>query len=165
MKKELIWVFGYSCVGKKTLMYRTATGGDRRLIELAQMKKPIVMPFLCNDPVFENGAKRLLRLDTVFRQFTDNDYTKELADNLYLVHGQGADLGVKSGTISYLYKAYPEAFNIAVWCETTFERLKRNSKKREMPFDEKIFEQYEKDKIHYTETLEKYFKEIITIKL
>jgi hypothetical protein len=148
-KKEVIWIFGFDAVGKKTLMINTALGKSKVIQKALNLDKHTI--FI---PLVVGKRNRRQRLQNLFTLYDTDDITKELCNVVYLIHGQWADFNCSGRNLEYFYDIYPEAFNRCLFLTTTPEKREERMRLRGM-------ESTNGDNLEvYNENLTKYFNEI-----
>lgn len=110
---EIIWVFGPSAIGKKTLIRNFAYGKDTRLLDIFGVDECVVVPFI---PV-SKGYERYRQIETIFNMSVRNDISVLTMNHIYLVHGQPID--IECSNIERLYESYPNRFNICLFLEVS----------------------------------------------
>lgn len=110
---EIVWVFGPSAIGKKTLIRDFAYGDDKRLLQYFGIDKCVVIPFT---PRIK-GYDRYIYLKSIFDMSLSDDISKITMNHIYLIHGQPMD--VIDGNIDRLYDIYPNRFNTYLFLEVS----------------------------------------------
>ncbi len=153
-KKELIWVFGFDAIGKKTLMINTAIHKDARIRRAIGADRETI--FI---PLVPGKQDRRQRLQNLFTLHNTPDISKEICNVVYLIHGQWADFDCSGGHLAYFYDIYPEAFDKCFFLTTDSKTRVQRMKMRGM-------ESTNGDKPEiYNEQMSKYFKQIITLNI
>jgi hypothetical protein len=162
VKSEVVWVFGPSAVGKKTLIMRTALGLDRTLADLAGMGPGVVtvpfVPYPTDVP-----EVRFMQLLAALRLHGTRDIAKDMCDHMYLVHGQWVDYDRRFGTLRELRARFPRAFGLCVYATADVEDHRKRLAERGL--DPGIAERAAARTEGRVNALEKHFPRVVVIKI
>jgi hypothetical protein len=153
-KNEVIWVFGFDAIGKKTLMLQTAMHKDARLRRAIGYERETI--FI---PLVPGKRERRQKIQNLFSLYDATDITKELCNVVYLIHGQWADFDSDGRHLSYFHDIYPELFDKCLFLTTDPKTRVKRMQMRGM-------ESTNGDNPEiYNEQMSKYFKQIITLNI
>jgi hypothetical protein len=137
--KEVIWVFGYSCVGKKTIILEACNIFKDSALRGRLKLKPAIIPVI---PSFGATVKRHRLINQVY---------ESNIEATFLIHAQPLD-----------YRGYLDTVDCgrAVYIYPSREQYNLRAKSRGRSIDYKYVQ---KDKEIYLPKIEKWFKEVIVI--
>lgn len=132
---KIIWIFGPSAVGKKTLIkkicYNNIYNGDVK-------NRANIKPFDCNIPIIIPNSLYFKRLEILDNVFNNNLYFN------YIIHGQYVD--IYNDILDTLKNKYSDKFNSCFYLYIDEKKIEKRRKKRNKERELENMEQLSLDK-------------------